>query len=468
LVDIFREILECQSSGSFNHLRRSPIFQYQFADGAEKNGFDRGKAEELFDLIVKFAGYGFNKSHSAAYAMVTFYTSYLKCYYPTEFMAAQLTLEKDNTTKVVRYVDAVKNMGIELLPPDINRSDLAFVADEIDGKPTILFGLGGIKGAGDIAVRSILDSRKVGAFRDLSDFISRIDTAKVNKKVIEAFIKAGALDSLGYSRKAMLTQIEVIMEAAAKATQAKRMAENSLFGDGEEMTRVELELKKMEEFDTLQMLEFEKETLGFYVSGHPLDKYRDELAQIDYTLSSEIEDLADGSQALIIGKIEEITEKISKKGNKFGIANVMDLHGNIELMLFADRLKELEEEFDLSKPIAFKVKVSKDGEFTRLNILKIETLKEARKERVRVKKEQRDIENEENHPPIILSLELMPDYKIIEELYYLAEKNPGPCPLHLHIRSKLADVLIESKIHVGRSIIEAARTIGVAAVEMSA
>ncbi|ADV45624.1 DNA polymerase III subunit alpha [Nitratifractor salsuginis] len=440
----------------------------QFADGAEKKGFDRAKAEELFDLIVKFAGYGFNKSHSAAYAMVTFYTSYLKCYYPTEFMAAQLTLEKDNTTKVVRYVDAVKHMGIDLLPPDVNRSDLAFIADEIEGRPTILFGLGGVKGAGDVAIRSILESREEGPFRDLSDFISRIDTAKVNKKVIEAFIKAGALDGLGYTRKAMLTQIEAIMEAASKATQAKKMAENSLFGAGEEMTHVELELDPMEEFDPLQMLEFEKETLGFYVSGHPLDKYREELAKIDYTLSSEIDELADGSQALFIGKIESITEKISKKGNKFGIANVMDLHGNIELMLFADRLKELEEEFDLSKPIAFKVKVTKDGDFTRMNILKIETLKEARKEKVKVKKEQKHTEAPEEQPPVILALDLMPDPKIIEELYCLAERNPGPHPLQLQIRSKLADVVIESKVHVSRSIIEAARSLGITPAEKSA
>ncbi|WP_456433708.1 DNA polymerase III subunit alpha [Nitratifractor sp.] len=437
----------------------------QFAEGAEKKGFDRAKAEELFDLIVKFAGYGFNKSHSAAYAMVTFYTSYLKCYYPTEFMAAQLTLEKDNTTKVVRYVDAVKHMGIDLLPPDVNRSDLAFVADEIDGKPTILFGLGAIKGAGDIAVRSILEARKEGPFKDLSDFVSRIDTSKVNKKVIEAFIKAGALDSLGYTRKAMLTQIEEIMEAASKAAQAKKMAENSLFGDGEEMTHVELKLDPMGEFEPLQILEFEKETLGFYVSGHPLDKYRDDLEKIRYTLSSEIDELADGSQALIVGKVEEITEKISKKGNKFGIAHVLDLHGNIELMLFADHLKQLEA-FDLSEPIAFKVRIGKDGEYTRMNILKIETLQDAKKERVKVKKEERHTPAPEEEPPLILALDLMPDPKIIEELYCLAERHPGRRPLQLRIRSKLADVVIESRIRVSEMILEEARALGVSVEEL--
>ena len=432
----------------------------EFAEGAAKKGFDRVKAAELFDLIVKFAGYGFNKSHSAAYAMVTFYTSFLKRYYPTEFMAAILTLEKNNTDKVVKYVDELKRMGIGLLPPDINRSDLEFVADNIDGKEVVIFGLGAVKGSGDIAISSILKAREEGLFRDLSDFISRIDSSKVNKKVIESLIKAGALDGFGYSRQAMLSQIEEIVEAAKKADDAKRMAVGSLFGDEEEMISISLEIMQMDEFEAMQILDFEKESLGFYVSGHPLDKYRETLDAIDYTLSSEIDDLADGTQALFIGRIEEITEKISKKGNKFGIANVMDLHGNIELMLFADRLKELEEDFDLSKPIAFKVKITKDGDFTRMNILKIESLKEAKKEKIKVKKEERHTPEAEQ-PPLILALNLMPDAKIAEALFCLAEKYPGNRPLELHIKSKLADVIVESRIKVSELILEEVRELGI-------
>ncbi len=439
----------------------------EFANGAAKRGFDKAKAQELFDLIVKFAGYGFNKSHSAAYAMVTFYTSYLKCYYPTEFMAAQLTLEKDNTTKVVKYVDAVKSMGINLLPPDINRSDLAFVADEIEGRATILFGLGAIKGAGDVAIKSILEARSEGKFESLSDFVSRIDATKVNKKVIESLIKAGALDSLGYSRKAMLTQVESIVEAASKAQQAKKMAENSLFGGGEEMTFVEVNLEHSEEYEHMKLLEFEKETLGFYVSGHPLDEYREQLDNIDYTLSSEIDELADGSQALIIGRVESITEKISKKGNKFGIANIMDLHGNIELMLFEDRLKELKEDFDMRKPIAFKVRISKDGDFTRMNILKIESLKDAKKEKVKIKREQKHTTSPEEQPPIILAIDLMPDTKVIEELYSLATKYPGNRPLQLQIRSRLADVVIESNLYVNENLLNEAKEIGLHPIDLT-
>jgi len=434
--------------------------QAEFADGAAKKGFDREKAVELFDLIVKFAGYGFNKSHSAAYAMITFYTSYLKHYYPTEFMAAILTLEKSNTDKVVKYVDELSHMGIKLLPPDINRSGLVFEATNIDGDEVVMFGMGAVKGAGDIAISSMLKAREEGVFKDLSDLVSRIDSSKVNKKVIESLIKAGALDGFGYSRKSLIAQIEEIIDAAKRAGDAKKNAVGSLFGGGEEMTSVTLELNHLDEFEPMEILEMEKESLGFYVSGHPLDKYRETLSEINYTLSSEISDLADGSHALIIGKIESITEKISKKGNKFGIANIMDLHGNIELMLFENRLKELDEGFDTTKPIAFKVKINKDGEFTRMNILKIESIKDARKEKIKVKKEEKHTPEPEQ-PPLILVLNLMPDPAIAEELMCLAEKYPGNRPLELHIKSKLADVIIESRIKVSEMILEEAKELGI-------
>ncbi|NKQ40556.1 MAG: DNA polymerase III subunit alpha [Sulfurovum sp.] len=432
----------------------------EFVDGAVKNGFDESKSNTLFDLILKFAGYGFNKSHSAAYAMITFYTSFLKCYYPTEFMAAILTLEKSNTDKVVKYVDELKRMGIRLLPPDINRSGLVFEATNIDGDEVVMFGMGAIKGSGDIAISSMLHARAEGEFRDLSDFVSRIDSSKVNKKVIESLAKAGTLDGFGYSRKSLIAQIEEIIDTAKRAGDARKNAVGSLFGDGEEMTTVTLELNHLDEFEPMEILEMEKESLGFYVSGHPLDKYREALSEINYTLSSEISELADGSQALIIGKIESITEKISKKGNKFGIVNIMDLHGNIELMLFENRLKELDEGFDTTKPIAFKIKIGKDGNFTRMSILKIETLKDVRKEKIKIKKEQKHI-IEPDLPPLILAINLTPDPQIAEDLMCLAEKYPGGRSLELHIKSKLADVIIESRMKVSEMILEEAKELGI-------
>lgn len=433
----------------------------EFAVGAGKKGFDMKTARELFDLIVKFAGYGFNKSHSAAYALITFYTSFLKHYYPTEFMAAILTLEKNNTDKVIKYVDELKSLNIELRPPNINRSLLVFQADEIEGKKIVFFGMGAIKGAGDVAINSIIKTREEGGeFKDMNDFVSRVDASKVNKRVIESLAKAGAFDEFGHSRCALISQVEAITEAAGKAMLAKKQAEGSLFGDAEEMTSVKVNIKEMPEYDLLDLLALEKESLGFYVSGHPLDKYREQLDDINYTLSSEIDELADGSQALFIGKIEEINTRISKKGNKFGIANIMDLHGNIELMLFENRLNELEEDFDLNKPIAFKVKITKDGDFTRMNILNISSLKEAKKSKVKIVKEKKHTP-EPVAEPVILAMQLLPDTRMIEALYDLAQKYPGRHPLQLNIKSKLSNVKIESKIKVSRSILIEAKELGV-------
>jgi len=419
----------------------------EFADGGVKKGYNRQHCEELFDLIVKFAGYGFNKSHSAAYAMVTFYTSYLKCYYPTEFMAALLTSEKDNTDKVVKYVDEVKRMGFELVPPDINHSFLVFSANEIEDKEVVMFGMGALKGAGDVAIKSILNSREEGEFKDLSDFVSRIDSSKVNKRVIETLIKSGAFDCFSYSRKAMLMQVEDIVEAAGKAAQAKKQAVGSLFGDDEDMTTVSVSIKEMPEYEDKEILEFEKGSLGFYVSGHPLDKYRETLEEINYTLSSEVDTLSDGSETLLIGKIEAIVEKVSKKGNKFGIATIMDLHGNIELMLFEDRIKELSEDFDLSKPIAFKVGVKIDDFGTKFSLKKIESLKEAKTEKLKKGKKVEKI-----LPPLNVAIEFSNDDKILYELFEIISKNQGKREISLVIKSKLGDIELDSSYYVNNNV----------------
>ena len=422
----------------------------QFADGARKKGFERAKAEELFDLIVKFAGYGFNKSHSAAYALITFYTSYLKHYYPTEFMAALLTLEKNNTDKVVKYIDELSHMGIKLLPPDINKSGLVFEAMEIDGQEVVMFGMGAIKGAGDIAINSIIEARGDEAFKDLSDFVSRIDSTKVNKKVIESLIKSGALDGFGYSRKAMLTQIEDIIAASKKVADAKKMAAGSLFGEDEEMVSTKLELEDMPEFELLERLEMEKETLGFYLSGHPLDKYREEIQQIEYTLSSELSELDDGTKTLFVGKIESIEERFSKKGNKFGIVNLLDLHGNIEFMVFDKMIKELQFR-GFEEPIAFKVAINKDDKFTRIKVLKILDLDEAKKERSEIKKV---VKESKPKTPIYVKITHSDNYRILDELKELIEEFRGDNPLIIVISSKLQDLVIESKIRVSEKIVE--------------
>lgn len=420
----------------------------EFAEGGVKKGYQREHCEELFDLIVKFAGYGFNKSHSAAYAMVTFYTSFLKHYYPTEFMAALLTSEKDNTDKVVKYVDEVKRMKFELVPPDINRSDLVFSSDNLDGQEVVMFGMGALKGAGDVAIKSILTSRKEGEFTDLSDFISRIDGSKVNKRVIETLAKSGALDGFGYSRRALLEQIEDIVDAVKKAGESKKQAVGSLFGDDDEMMNIELSLKEMSEYEDMEILEMEKESLGFYVSGHPLDKYRESIDEINYTLSSQIEELADGSEAIIVGKIESIVNKISKKGKPFGIATVMDLHGSIEFMLFEDQLKELEEDFDLSKPIAFKVRARVNDFGTSLSVRKIESLKDAKKEKLKTKK------IEQIEPPLHVYINYTDNEMVLYNLFEVVSQNQGKRDMIITVKSKLGNIEIDSGYKINKNVEE--------------
>ncbi len=420
----------------------------EFADGGVKKGYIKSHCEELFDLIVKFAGYGFNKSHSAAYAMVTFYTSYLKNYFPTEFMASLLTLEKDNTDKVVKYVDEVKRMGFDLVPPDINKSHLVFSANVIDNQEVVMFGMGALKGAGDIAINSILLARKDGIFKDLSDFVSRIDSSKVNKRVIESLIRSGAFDCFGYTRKSLLLQIENIVESAGKVAQAKKQAVGSLFGDDDEMTTIEVIINDVPEYEDKEILEFEKASLGFYVSGHPLDEYREVLDTIKYTLSSEVDTLQDGSEALLVGKIETIVEKISKKGNKFGIATIMDLHGNIELILFEDRIKELREDFDLTKPIALKVKIKIDDFGVKFSLLKIESLKDAKTEKLKKgKKVEKILE------PLNVSIEFAENDQIIYKLFDIISQNQGKREVTLTIKSKLGDVELDSGYYVNNNVV---------------
>ncbi|MEA3372396.1 MAG: DNA polymerase III subunit alpha [Campylobacterota bacterium] len=424
-------------------------YNAEFSEGAQKQGYDYRKASELFNLIEKFAGYGFNKSHSAAYAMVTFQTAWLKTYYPQEFMAALLTSERDNTDKVVKYIDEVKRMEIELAPPHINKSYMEFSPTKQDGSDYILFGLGAIKGVGSAAVESILDVRKEGEFADMRDFVNRIEPQKVNKKVLESITKAGGFDCFNWSRKALLNQMEPIIDTVKSSSQLRKDAEFSLFGDDIEVTTVDLALKNEPEYELKDILEFEKETLGFYVSGHPLDSYREEIEGLNYTLSSDIENIADGSMAIFIGKVEEITKKISKKGNQFGIVNLMDFHGNIEVMLFSDKLDQLEQ-MDLEEPVAFKVKITHTEMFTRISVTKIFTLKEVKREAKKV-----DTKIVEKPPePLMLRLHLNKSTEQLEEIYRLVRRYPGNRPLNLTIVSKLQNIVIESAIRVDNKVME--------------
>lgn len=310
----------------------------KYIQGAKEIGYDEKKADELFELIMKFASYGFNKSHAAAYSMITFQTAYLKAHYPAEFMAALLTSEENNIDKLVRYVDEMKRLKISLLPPSINESIREFSVTK-DGK-SIIFGLGAIKGVGLGAIENIVCEREKAKFSDINDFVSRIDSYKTNKKVIESLIKAGAMDCLGFTRMCLLRNLENISDACKNSDLIKREARSGLFGDDDSLSEVNVDLiDTQSEMDIMELLAYELESLGIYLSGHPLKDYEDKIRSVkNISFSDGLTTLEGANDVLIIGKIEDITRKITKKGNKLAIVKILDLHGNLSFSVFESNI----------------------------------------------------------------------------------------------------------------------------------
>ena len=247
-----------------------------FLAGAKKQGIDPKKAEAIFDLMAMFAEYGFNKSHSAAYALIAYQTAYLKAHYPVEFMAALLTEDMGNTDKIVKNINDCREMGIDLLPPDINESEFSF---RVIGK-SIRFGLGAIKNVGESAILAILEARKEERFTDLFNFCERVDLRKVNKRVMEALVKSGAFDSTGAQRSALFAALEEAANLGQRIQDERDSAQVSLFGTAEIVKgngNGGGQLPDIREWDEKLRLNFEKEALGFYITGHPLGRYAAEM-----------------------------------------------------------------------------------------------------------------------------------------------------------------------------------------------
>ncbi|HDK17281.1 MAG TPA: DNA polymerase III subunit alpha, partial [Nitrospirae bacterium] len=305
-----------------------------FVQGAKANKISGKKALKLFDTMAQFAQYGFNKSHSAAYALIAYRTAYLKAHYPVEFMAAALSAEMDNTTKLVSYINECKDMGIEILPPDINESQREF---NVIGN-SIRFGLEAVKGVGSAAIEAIIETRGNDTFTSFFDFCSKADSRRVNKKVIESLIKAGALDSMG-KRAQLMQAIGPVMDAALKAQKERSSGQRSMFE--EQQPAFHNKLPETEEWSESERLLMEKDALGFYITGHPLNRYKEKLKKFSVTPTSEIQDLADKEDVNVGGipiKLKKIQTR--KKGDLMGYLTIEDLHGTIELIVFPDIYRE--------------------------------------------------------------------------------------------------------------------------------
>jgi DNA polymerase III subunit alpha len=262
----------------------------KFREGAAKDGLSGEKADAIFDDMEKFAGYGFNKSHAAAYALVSYQTAWLKAHYPAEFMAATISSDMDNTDKAVTFLDESRAIGLTVLPPDVNASEFMFVAVE---SKVIRYGLGAIKGVGQGACEAIADERcNGGAYKDLADFCRRVDSSKLNRRVLEALILSGALDALAPNRASLMLQLPDAMKAAEQHLRDRQSGQNDMFGAmmGAVAPVVQVDLPTAPEWPLEQKLQGERETLGHYFSGHPTDPWREELAQLSTCPLGEIAD----------------------------------------------------------------------------------------------------------------------------------------------------------------------------------
>ncbi|QLB20479.1 DNA polymerase III subunit alpha [Vespertiliibacter pulmonis] len=310
-----------------------------FKTGAEKKGIKGELAEKIFDLVEKFAGYGFNKSHSAAYALVSYQTLWLKTHYPAEFMAAVMTSELDNTDKIVGFYDECINMGLTVVPPDINSGQHRFSVNE---KGEIVYGLGAIKGVGEGPIDAILDARNQGGiFKDLFDLTARVDLKKVNRRTFESLIMAGAFDKLGPHRAALMKNLEDALKASDQHSKMEALGQSDMFGvlteTAEEVQNAYANTPKWTE---QAVLEGEKSTLGIYLSGHPIGRFLKELAHYAPTRLNEIQPTYRGQTATVAGLVMSSRITVTKKGNRIGIATIEDRSGKLDIMLFSEALEK--------------------------------------------------------------------------------------------------------------------------------
>ncbi len=322
-----------------------------FVAGAEKNGVHRDKADELFDLMEKFAGYGFNKSHAAAYALVAYQTAYFKVHYPSAFMAANLSAVMDDTDKVRQFHDDARDNGIRILPPDINASEYRFVP--IDAK-TLRYGLGAVKGTGESAVLAIMQARQASPFTDVFDFCRRVDKRIVNRRTIEALVRAGAFDALNDHRASLLASVPKAMEAAEQAEAAASQV--SLFGDdpGGAPIILPVEVKR---WDERQRLQEEKLALGFYVSGHPFTLYRREIGRL---VRSKLSDLQPSNEpAFVAGIVVSARIQMTRRG-RMAVVLLDDGTGQQEVSVFNELFEQARDALREDRAIVVQGKVQKD------------------------------------------------------------------------------------------------------------
>lgn len=339
-----------------------------FVSGATNKGVDEAQAGEIFDTIEKFAGYGFNKSHSAAYAMITYQTAYLKRFYPVEFMAALLTTESGSTDNVVKYIHEARTHGIKVLPPDINISDRSFTVDyQVDEETLkrrkhrrtnyafIRFGLSAVKGLGVAALQAILDTRsQERQFSSIYNFCEKVPTQKINKKVLEVLVKSGAMDGYGLARSQLMASVQRALDAAQALQKDARVGQTNMFGmfttDGG--SHIEETYDDVPPWAEKERLAFEREALGFYLSGHPLDRYVDDAKKLGAISTTHLVDQNHNAKVVVAGIVASMRERRLKSGDgRWAIVTLEDTFGQAEVLTFRKVFEENEMVLKSGEPI---------------------------------------------------------------------------------------------------------------------
>jgi len=353
----------------------------KFTAGALARGFPERKVVKIFDLMEQFADYGFNKSHSAAYALLAYQTAYLKTHYPVEFMAAMLTAETGSTDKVVKYINECREMGISVEPPDINHSDANFTPHG----EAIRFGLAAVKNVGRTAIDSIVAARhELGGFKSIFQFCEKVDLRLLNKRVLESLIKAGAMDSLG-TRAQLMAVLDKAIERAQKSQRDAESGQHGLFGvfaDQQAEPAANDSLPAIADWDEHQRLQGEKEMLGFFVSGHPLEKYRDKLADfsaIDTEAILAMKSSTGKDEITTGGMLTGVRAMKSKKGDMYAQCMLEDMVGSVDAVVFPEAYRRLADRLKLDVPVLVRGGVRvEEGSNPKLLISEIKTLEEAK------------------------------------------------------------------------------------------
>ena len=330
-----------------------------FAEGAKGNNIDPDLAMKIFDLVEKFAGYGFNKSHSAAYALVSYQTLWLKVHYPAEFMAAVMSADMDNTDKIVTLVDECERMGIEILPPDLNAGKYKFT---VDSKGRIVYGIGAIKGVGEGPIEAIIEARSShGAFKDLFEFCAKIDTKKVNKRVLEKLVLSGAMDNLGPHRATLMATLPEALAAAGQHAKAESFGQSDMFGLlTTEPDEVEQAFADVPEWPEKVWLEGEKDTLGLYLTGHPINQYADELRYYTDGRLVDLKPTNKDQMASAVGLVLGVRVMTNKRGRRWAIVTLDDKSARMDVRFFPDTYEQFESVLETDKILLIKGQVSFD------------------------------------------------------------------------------------------------------------